>query len=125
MHTTASETSEQPRGKKKNHNRLKKKYFVEPTSQTNQENIVRGSQSKRKYKYPCMVCQEYHMTKDCPRLNDVRNYIKQGQPSSKPAINPFPALQQMVAQAPAPPFRGASSSSATILMADVVIGIST
>ena len=64
------------------------------------------------------------MTKDCPCLPDVHNYVKQGKPSSQPAVltNPFPAPQQMVAQAPAPPSRGASSSSATILMTDTVIG---
>ena len=67
------------------------------------------------------------MTKDCPRLPDIQNYVKQGQPSSQPAVltNPFPTPQQMVAQAPTPAFGGASSSSATILIADVVIGLST
>ena len=66
------------------------------------------------------------MIEDCPHLPNVRNYIKKGQPSSQPAVltNPFLAPQQMVAQAPIPPSRGASSSSATILMIDVVIGLS-
>lgn len=67
------------------------------------------------------------MTKDCPRLPNVGNYVKQGQPSSQPAIltNPFPTPQQMVAQATTPPSGGASSSFATILMTGVVIGPST
>lgn len=67
------------------------------------------------------------MTKDCPHLPDIQNYVKQGPPSSQPAIlkNPFPAPQQMVAQAPAPASDSASSSSATILMTDAVIGLST
>ena len=67
------------------------------------------------------------MTKDCPRLLNVGNYIKQVQPSSQLAVltNPFPAPQQMVAQAPIPPSGGASSSSTTILMIDTVIGLST
>ena len=67
------------------------------------------------------------MTKDCPRLPDIQNYVKQGQPSSQPAVlmNPFPAPQQMVAQATDPPSGGASSSFATILMTNVVIGLST
>lgn len=67
------------------------------------------------------------MTKDCPCLPDIQNYVKQGQLSSQLVVltNPFPSLQQMVAQATAPTFSGASSSSATILMTDVVIGLST
>ena len=66
------------------------------------------------------------MTKYCPHLNDVPNYVQQGQASSQPAVltNPFPDPQQMVAQDFAPPSGGDSSSSTTILMADVVIGIS-
>ena len=66
------------------------------------------------------------MTKDCPHLPDVRNYVNQGQPSSQPMVltNPIPTPQQMVAQAPIPPSRGASSSSSTNLMTDAIIGIS-
>jgi hypothetical protein len=66
------------------------------------------------------------MTKDCPRLTDVRNYVKQGEPSSQPVVltNPFPSLQQMVSEVPTPSLRGASSSSSTILMTDAIIGIS-
>ena len=67
------------------------------------------------------------MTKDCPRLPDIQNYVKQGQPSSQPTVltNPFPALQQIVSQATSPRFDGVSSSSTTILMTNVVIGLST
>lgn len=66
------------------------------------------------------------MTKYCPHLNDDHNYVKQGQPASQPLVlkNPFPAPQQMVAEAPAPPSGGALSSSATISMVDTLIGIS-
>ena len=67
------------------------------------------------------------MTKYFPRLPDVHNYVNQGKPSSQPTIltNSFPSPQQMVSQDTVPPSRGVSSSSATILMTDVVIGIST
>ena len=66
------------------------------------------------------------MTKDCLCLPDVHTYVKQGQPSSQPAVltNLFPAPQQMVVQATAPPLGGAFSSSAIILMIDAVIGLS-
>ena len=78
-------------------------------------------------KYPCMVCQEDHKTQDCPRLPDIQNYVKQGQPSSQLVVltNPFPAPQQIVSQAHAPTSDGAFSSSAMILMIDIVIGLST
>ena len=58
-----------------------------------------------------MVCQENHMNKDCPRPLGIRNYVKQRQPSSQPAVltNPFPSPQQMVTQASAAPFRGTPS----------------
>ena len=66
------------------------------------------------------------MTKDCPFLTYVCNYVKQEQPSSQPVVltNPYPAPQQMVSQASAPPSRGASSSSVTILMADAIACLS-
>ena len=74
-----------------------------------------------------MVCQEDHKTQDCPHPSDVQNHVKQGHPSSQPAVltNPFPAPQQVVAQVPTPASNEASLSSATILMTDIVIGLST
>ena len=86
------------------------------TGQTNQEINDVGNKSKINFKFPCMVCQEDHMIKDCPRLTDVCNYVKQQQPSSELVVltNPFPAPQQMVSQVPTPPSGSASSSFATI-----------
>jgi len=67
------------------------------------------------------------MTKYCPHLPDVCNYVKQGKLSSQPVVltNPFPSPQHMVSQAAAPPSGGASSSSVTILMIDAIICLST
>ena len=67
------------------------------------------------------------MTKDFPHLPDIQNYVKQGQPSYQPTIltNPFLAPQQMVSRAPSTVSGSASSSSAMILMTNVVIGLST
>ena len=72
-----TETS-QPLGdkKKKNNNRHKKNASIEPTEQTNFESNARSSKEKQKSKYPFMVCQEDHMTKDCLHLPDVRYYVK-------------------------------------------------
>ena len=108
MQTTTSKTFQKPRGKKKNNNYRRKNSSTKIASQTNHEATVGGNQSKRKYKYLCMVFQEDHMTKDCPHLNDVHNYVKKGQPSSQLAVltNRFLAPQQMVARASSPPSRG-------------------
>jgi len=67
------------------------------------------------------------MTKDCLGLPDVRNYVKQEKPFSQLVVltNHFPSPQEMVAQAPIPPYGCASSSLATILMTDILIGLST
>jgi hypothetical protein len=94
VQTTAPKTSQQSREKKRNNNnRPKKNSSTEPTRPTNQEYNVGGNHSRRKFKYPHVVCQEDHMTKYCPHLPDVHNYVKQGQPSSQPVVltNPFPA----------------------------------
>ena len=121
-------SSQPPGNKKKNNNCNKKKNTsTEHTEQTNSESNARGNKGRCKFKYPCMVCQEDPKTQDCPRLTNIQNYVKQGQPSSQPAVltNPFPTPQQIVAQALALAFGGASSSSATILMTGTVIGLST
>ena len=112
--------------KKKNNHNKKKNTSTEQTEQTNSAFNVGGNKGIRKFKYSCMLCQEDHKTQDCPRLPGIQNYVKQGQRSSQPAVltKPFPAPQQMVAQAPAPASDDASSSSATILMTDAVIGLS-
>jgi hypothetical protein len=105
---------------------MKKNTSTEQTKQTNSASNVGGNKGRCKFKYPCMVCQEDHKTQDCPCLPDIQNYVKQEQPSSQPTVltNPFPALQQMVAQVPTPASSDASSSFATILMIDVVISLS-
>ena len=129
VNSVQTTNSSQPSSnKKKNNNCNKKKNSsTKQTDQTNSASNVGGNKGRRKFKYPCMVCQEDHMTKDCPRLLDIQNYIKQEKPSSQLAVltNPFPTPQQMVAQAPAPASGKASSSSATILMTDVVVSLST
>ena len=57
VQTIASKTSQQPGGKKKNNNnRHKKNSSIELTGQINQETNVGGSKSKRKFKYPYMLC---------------------------------------------------------------------
>ena len=127
VQTTAPKTSQQPKGKKKNNNnRHKKNYSTEPTRQPNQEYNDGGSKGLIGFKYPCIVCPKDHMTKYYPCLLDVCNYVKQGQSSSQCEVptNPFPAPQKMVSQVPSPLSGASSSSSNTILMVDMVFGIS-
>ena len=128
VQTTTPKTYQPPSSKKKNNNNHhNKNASTKPTKQTNPESNTRGTKSKQKFTYPCMVCQADHMTKYCPHLPNVCNYTKKGQPSSQPVVltNHFPAPQQMLAQSPIPPSRGASSSSATILMTNNLICLST
>ena len=73
--------------KKKNNNRNKKKNTsTEQSEQTNSASLAGGNKGRHKFKYPCMVFQEDHKTQDCPRLSDVQNYVKHGQPSSQLAV---------------------------------------
>ena len=92
-----TKSSHPPGNKKKNNNnRRKKNTSTKQTEQTNPESNAGGNKGRHKFKYPCIVCQEDHMTKDCPRLPNIQNYVKQGQPSSQPALltNNFSTLEQ-------------------------------
>lgn len=77
-----AKSSQPPSNKDKNNNHHKKNTSSEHTKQTNSESNAGGNKGRRKFKYPCMVYQEDHMTKYIPRLPDIQNYVKQGQPSS-------------------------------------------
>ena len=49
--------------------------------------------AKRKPKYPCLICEEDHYTKDCPRRSEVSRLLKGA--SGSPAVlkEPFPSQQ--------------------------------
>lgn len=54
--------------------------------------------AKRKPKYPCLICEEDHYTKDCPRWAEVSRLLKAAQGIPVVLKEPFPSQQtQMVA----------------------------
>ena len=54
--------------------------------------------AKRKPKYPCLICEEDHYTKDCPRWAEVSRLLKGAQGIPAVLKEPFPSQQtQMVA----------------------------
>lgn len=129
VHIVQNTSCKQPRGKKKNKGKLKK-FSFEKRGKQSQQLTTKGSQNKRKVKYPCMICKEYHFTKDCPHLVKVHQFLEQGSYSSQPAVltNPFPPRhQQMVSQNPGnhqghPP-QGGAPSNANIMMLNFMIGL--
>lgn len=46
--------------------------------------------AKRKPKYPCFICNEYHYTKDCPRWSEVSRLLKGSFGTPAMLKEPFP-----------------------------------
>jgi hypothetical protein len=65
-----STSSSQPGGKKKNKGKSKKY-----SNEQDNPKIV-DTQSNRKAKFPCMICEEDHYTKDCPHREVVAKFMK-------------------------------------------------
>jgi hypothetical protein len=51
---------------------------------------------KRKPRYPCLMCNDDHYTKDCPRRAEVHKFLQSTSKPSTPAVlsQPFPSQQQ-------------------------------
>ena len=51
---------------------------------------------KRKPRYPCLMCNDDHYTKDCPRRSEVHKFLQSTSKPSTPAVlsQPFPSQQQ-------------------------------
>ena len=79
--------------------------------------------AKRKPKYPCLICDEDHYTKDCPRRSEISRLLK-GAPRTPVVLKePFPSQQtQMVVD----PSQSSSSFGSQVFMAGTIpIHIST
>jgi hypothetical protein len=83
-----SSTSQQPKGKKKNKGKSNK--FS--NEQDNPKTV--DTQPTRKPKFPCMICEENHYTKDHPHREVVTKFLK-GTPQ-------LVQQQNLVAQNPTP-----------------------
>lgn len=107
--TTANKASKgKKKGKAKNKSEQPKQDSSKPPPEEG---------AKRKPKYPCLICDEDHYTKDCPRRSEVSHLLK-GAPGI-PAIlkEPFPSQQtQMVAD----PSLSSSPFSSQVFMAGTI-----
>jgi hypothetical protein len=70
VNAVQSTSSQQLRGKKKNKGKSKK-----PSNERDNHKSV-DTQTTRKPKSPCMICEEYHYTKYCPHREVVSKYLK-------------------------------------------------
>ena len=51
-------------------------------------NVDGGEKEKKKVKFPCKLCQEYHLTHQCPLMDQDQKLLKTQQPSV--LKDPFP-----------------------------------
>ena len=95
--------------KKKDKNKNKKPgNQQENPKPTNNDNNKR----KRKEKYPCLLCGSDHFTKECPRWDEITQFLKTN-PTPAVLTDPFPSQQQLIYQMCN---HGNSSSSEEICM---------
>ena len=50
---------------------------------------------KRKEKYPCLLCEGDHFTKECPRRDEITQFLKTN-PAPTVITDPFPSQQQLI-----------------------------
>ena len=73
--------------------------------------------AKRKHKYPCLICDEDHYTKDCPRRSEVSRLLK-GAPRPPAMLKePFPSQQTQMVVDPSQP---SSSFGSQVFMAGTI-----
>jgi hypothetical protein len=80
VQTNNPKAPQQPKGNKKQ--RKKGKGEKKPT-----DNDGEGTMEKRKGRYPCNLCVEYHPTHLCPRLAEAQKFVTQQQQAV--LTNPF------------------------------------
>ena len=91
----SSTTGKASKGKKKEKGKGKNKPD-QPKQESSKPPAEEGA--KRKPKYPCLICEEDHYTKDCPRRAEVSQLLKGAQGIPAVLKEPFPSQQtQMVA----------------------------
>jgi hypothetical protein len=116
--TTADKAS---KGKKKGKAKQKPEQSKQDSSKPPPEDAA-----KRKPKYPCLICDEDHYTKDCPRRSEVSRLLKGAQGTPAVLKEPFPASQTQKTQMVADPSQPPSSFDSQVFMAGTIpINIST
>lgn len=92
VQATQSKNPPPSKGKK---SKNKKKNPPDQNNQQMQEEPTTDNEGKRKIRLPYMVCDSLeHYTKDCPRLTEVQQHIKERPNQPSVLTNPFPAQQK-------------------------------
>ncbi|MCY6488428.1 hypothetical protein, partial [Actinobacillus pleuropneumoniae] len=91
IHVVESSTAKSKSGGKK---KGKKKNKAEKTPKEKTEK-AESNDEKRKPRYPCLICEEEHFTRDCPHRVEVAKIVKGSQ---TPAVlkDPFPKDSKMI-----------------------------
>ena len=58
--------------------------------------------SQHKPKYPCLICEGDHYTKDCPRRSEVSQLLKGSKGTPAVLKEPFPSQQTQMVEQPLP-----------------------
>jgi hypothetical protein len=90
VQSTSTGKNKSKKGRGKNKERKNNNQIEKP------KNTPVEDRDKRKPRYPCLICGDYHYTKDCPRCAEVTKLLQGTPKPSTPAIlsQPFPSQQQ-------------------------------
>ena len=93
----ANPTEKASKGKKKGKGKSK---LDAPKPESSKPRTNDGSQ--RKPKYPCLICEGDHYTKDCPRQSEVSQLLKGSKGTLTVLKEPFPSQQTQMVEQPSP-----------------------
>ena len=86
--TTQTLGNNKKKGKNKNKKPGNQQENPRPTNNDNDK-------GKRKEKYPCLLCRGDHFSKECPRRDEISQFLKSN-PAPVVFTDPFPSQQQLI-----------------------------
>ena len=86
----STQTSGNNKKKGKNKNKKPRNQHDNPRPTNNDNN-----KGKRKEKYSCLLCRGDHFTKECPRREEISQFLKSN-PAPAVLTDPFPSQQQLI-----------------------------
>ena len=95
--------------KKKGKNKIKQTSSPKEKTKNNEP-----SDDKRKPRYPCLICDEDHFTKECPHWSEVSKFVK-GSPTPAVLKDPFPTQDRKMIGS------SSHSSAETLMMSEVMV----
>ena len=88
IQSTQTSGNNKKKGKNKNKKPRNQQENPRPTNSDNDK-------GKRKEKYPCMLCGGDHFTKECPRWDEISQFLKSN-PTPAVLTDPFSCQQQLI-----------------------------